>query len=188
MTYNDLLAANNILSGIPLTKGDKSLPTKAATEVILLQVAYQQKVTDFDKFMLSVLQKLKKEGFEERNQKYAAMKNVFERLSKYDVNSDMRPTEEEVNEARDTQATAADFEKELSELETAYQHAYSEKLKDDAGALSKMSTATYEALVDFIGLSGEMELEVGRSQPEKIKVQNQDFLKYICFHLVLGNE
>lgn len=188
MTYENLIAINNVLSCIPLTKEDKALSPKAATEIIFLQVAYQKKVADFDSFMFSVLQKLKKDGFDERSQKYAFMKNVFSRLAAPDDDGDVRPTDEDVEEAKKIQETADDFEKELAELEAVYQTAYNEKLKEDVGTLGKMPKSTYEELVDFIGLVGETEIEVGKAESKKIKVLNQVLLKYICFHLVFDNE
>ncbi len=199
MTYQDLFICNNLLSNIPSSFFGKTIPPKTFTEVLLLQVSYQNKAKVFDDFMQEVLKKLKKEGFDERAQKVQRMEDIDNRLKAHDdwkegdkdadgkdVPQPAKPSDEELKEADEIRETKADFDKELEELNTAYMDAYQKKSKEEVKELKLLSKETFESLVSFFGFTGNVDFTTANG--DKVSLSTQDFLKMIALNAVSLNE
>lgn len=195
MTYQDISFCNSLLSSIPLTIEGQPMPAKTSTDVILLQVAYQNKLKEFEDFMQEVLKKLKKDGFDERFQKNTRIEDINKRLKAHDewttgqtdadgkpVERPAKPSDEELKEVEDARTETEDFKAELDELNTAYQAAYGEKFNEEVKGMKKFSRETYENIVAFIGFTGEITINLVNREPAT--VSKQDFLRMVGFNLV----
>lgn len=195
MTYQEISFCNSVLASIPLVVDGVNMPPKTSTDVILLQVAYQNKVNEFDGFMQEVLKKLKKEGFDERLQKHNRLLEIDGRIKAHNeweegkadsegkpIERPAKPSDSEIEEAEKLRVDEDDFAKEMSELDTAYSAAYAEKINEEVKGMKKFSRDTYESIVSFIGFSGELTLNLANREP--ITVSKQDFLRMVGFNLV----
>lgn len=195
MTYQDILLCNSLLSSIPFTIDGKNMAAGTVTGVLLCQVAYQNKVKECDEFMQEVLKKLKKEGFDERNQRMQTMASTDKRMQEFndwkegDKDSDgnvkprpIKPTEEELKEADEIRKGKAAFDAELSELDKGYIAAYNEKMKEEVQMSKKLTKDIYEDIVKFIGFIGDIEISGNNGQP--LKVSREYFLRMVGLNLV----
>lgn len=195
MTYQEVSFCNSILASIPLVLHDVNMYAKTSTDVILLQVTYQQKMKEFDEFMQEVLKKLKKEGFDERLQNHNRFTEINGRIKAHDewkegqtdadgkpVERPAKPSDTEIEEAEKLRAGEDDFAKEMAELDAAYNAAYTEKINEEVKGMKKFSRETYESIVSFIGFQGELTVNMPNREP--ITVSKQDFLRMVGFNLV----
>lgn len=195
MTFQEVSFCNSLLGSIPLVLNDVNMYAKTSTDVILLQVTYQQKMKEFDEFMQEVLKKLKKEGFDERLQKHNRFTELDGRIKAHDewkegqTNADGKPVERpakpsdaEIEEADKLRADEEDFAKEMSELDAAYQEAYTKKINEEVKGMKKFSRETYESIISFIGFQGNMTLSFPNREP--FEVSRQEFLRMVGFNLV----
>lgn len=195
MTYQDVLFCNSLLSNIPFTLDGKSMSAATTTDVILCQVAYQNKVKEFDAFMQEVLKKIKKDGFDERNQKMQTMTAIDDRLKSYNdwkegdkdaegkaILRPTKPTDAELKEADEIRKDKAAFDEEMAELDRGYRDAYNAKLKEEVATPKKLSRSTYENIVTFVGFVGDMEITPMNGTP--IKTARESFLRMVGLNLV----
>lgn len=174
---------------------DVNMYAKTSTDVILLQVTYQQKMKEFDEFMQEVLKKLKKEGFDDRLQKHNRFTELDGRIKAHDewkegqTNADGKPVERpakpsdaEIEEADKLRADEEDFAKEMSELDAAYQEAYTKKINEEVKGMKKFSRETYESIISFIGFQGNLTLSFPNREP--LELSRQEFLRMVGFNLV----
>lgn len=191
MTYNDVFLRRNILINIPLVNNGVKLPKSTAASVMLLRVAYQQKVDEFIKIIEDVQKGFKKDGYEERARNVAEMRDIDEREKKAKSwkESDggerpKMPSKEELEKAENTRKTLVDFEEEQKELIEHTQEAQDKHSKDTVDM--KNCTLTKSELADIyevIGADGEMEYSVP-NQTDNFKVSCEWFLGMIATHLV----
>lgn len=175
MTYNDIFNRRNILVNIPLALDGNRLPKQTAASVMLLRVAYQNKVDEFVKFIQDVQRGLKKEGFDERAQAVAEMKGIDERRRKAEEwdgegEQPVMPSKEELERADKTRETLADFEAERRELEDATLEAQRKKAEEKVdmknGTLTRQELAD---IYDLLGAEGDIAYSVpGMSEPTTV--------------------
>lgn len=175
MTYNDIFNRRNILANIPLALDGNRLPKQTAASVMLLRVAYQNKVDEFVKFIQDVQRGLKKEGFDERAQSVAEMKGIDERRRKaeeWDGEGEQpaMPSKEELEKADKTRETLDDFEAERRELEDATLEAQRKKAEEKVdmknGTLTRQELAD---IYDLLGAEGDIAYSVpGMSEPTTV--------------------
>lgn len=191
MTYNDVFLRRNILLNIPLVFEGNKLPKSTAASVMLLRVAYQNKVDEFIKFLEETKKGFKKEGFDERAQAVSQMEEIDRRKKAADEwkegnegEKPTMPTTEELEKAEKTKETLEEFNKEKKELEEQIQEAQNKKaaetVKIENGSLSKAELAD---IYDMLGADGDIDYSVP-NQVEKVKVPKEWLLNMIATNLV----
>lgn len=196
MTYNDIFFRNRIVANIPLVFEGRKLPKSETASVMLIRVAYNNKVQEFEKDMEEVLKGLKKEGFDDRARAIADMEAVDSRIKTYkewkkdqkgeDGNPTQKPempSEEEIKKADETRSSKEDFEAEKKELEEAYLEARKRKSEEKVEIKNGMfSRSEYAEICDQIGCEGEIEVFGFTDVP--VKISREEFLSIIAVHLV----
>lgn len=158
MTYNDIFLRRNLLINIPLMQDGNKLPKGTAASVMLLRVAYQNKVDEFIKTIQDVQKALKKDGYDDRAQAVAEMRRTDAKQQAHDQwdgtgEQPAAPTEEELAKAEKTRADILpDFEAEKQELEEATQEAQTKKAAEKVEM--KNATLTRSELADLYELLG----------------------------------
>lgn len=189
MTYQELTYRNQLINTIPMSGCNKDIDANLAASIILLQVEYQHKVSEFETFMQDVLKGLKKEGFDDRLRKHQEMLNVDERQKAYDTwkeDSDEErptaPTDEERLSADEWRPNDPDFIEEFNELDKSYLTAYNKKLKEEVSCDIKLSREDFAKLVAHIGLEGTIAITALNGQ--KVEMSNTEFLKHIGYYFL----
>lgn len=176
MTYQELFFRKSILDAIPMKIGDKKLSTFAVSDVILLQVAYQVKIDEFNNAMQEVLKKLKKDGFDERFQK----KKLYDDLCNKEEST---LTNDEIKEKSEFEEISAAFNVEFNELQETYSDAYNKKLKEEIPEMNKLSNNTFNAIIDIMDFNEKTLLSVTFfSEPKE--TSQEELLSMIGYHLV----
>ena len=188
MKYNEVVANRNILVNIPLAFEGRRLPKETAASVMLLRVAYQQKVDEFVKTLDEVKKGLKKDGFDERARAVAEMEDVDKRkkASEEWVGEGERPampTDEELKKAEETRATLEDFGKEKKELEEALSEANRKKLEEDAGKMGKLTKDELADLYELLGSEGVFNFVLPGSDVP-MAVGREELLAWVAVNLV----
>lgn len=195
MTYQNVSFCNSLLAGIPFVINGVNMQAKTSTDVILLQVAYQNKMREFDEFMQEVLKKIKKDGFDERMQNHTLFTDIEKRLKAHNewkegqtdadgkkIERPAKPSDSELEDAEKFRANEADFAKELEELDDAYKAAYAEKVNEKVADMKKFSRESYENIVEFIGFVGEISVSFPNREP--VNMSKTEFLQLLGFNLV----
>lgn len=192
MTYNTIFQNNNILSNIPLAYEGRKLPKSTAASVMLLRVKYQQKCDEFIKTLQNVQNGLKKEGYEQRAQEVAQMKDVFSRKEKakqwkaeYGGEKPEMPSDEEIEKAEKTKSEILEaFEAEKKEIEEATHEAQEkESVKEVVFKDGKLSKEELADIYEMIGVEGQFNYTMPGTT-EGVKVSKEWFLNMIAFNLV----
>lgn len=174
MTYQDLFLHKSILDAIPMKMGDKKLATPAVSSVILLQVAYQTKIDEFNSTMQDVLMKLKKDGFDERMQKHSRYEELCGKTEAL--------TNDESKEKSELSQYELDFGTEFEELNYAYLDAYNKKINEEIPELKKLSQATFSAIIDIMNFDEKISL--ASANGKTIEIPQDSFLSMIGYNLV----
>lgn len=191
MTYSEMLFVSNIISNIPVGKEGYTFPDDLSASVFMLQAAYAKQEASMQDFMKDVFDKMKKEGFDDRNKDIQEMKETDEKMEKYNewLNGDRaekepeKPTDEQLEKAEKTRGTKEDFDEEYKELEKLYSEAYGKKMKEEAPKFtSYISRADYEKIVKALGTFGDIEIE--KANKEKQTIGKIDFLRIIAMYAV----
>ena len=196
MTYNDIFFSNRIVANIPLVFEGRKLPKSETASVMLIRVAYNNKVQEFEKDMEEVLKGLKKEGFDDRAHAIAEMESVDARMKaakewkKGQKGEDGKPVEkpempsdEELKKADETRATKEEFEAEKKELEEEYVTARQKRAEQKVEVKNGMfSRSEYAEICEVIGYEGEIEVSGFADVP--VKIPREEFLGMIAAHLV----
>lgn len=196
MTYNDIFFRNRIVANIPLVFEGRKLPKSETASVMLIRVAYNNKVQEFEKDMEEVLKGLKKEGFDDRAHAIAEMESVDARMKaakewkKGQKGEDGKPVEkpempsdEELKKADETRATKEEFETEKKELEEEYVTARQKRAEQKVEVKNGMfSRSEYAEICEVIGYEGEIEVSGFADVP--VKIPREEFLGMIAAHLV----
>lgn len=196
MTYNDIFFRNRIVANIPLVFEGRKLPKSETASVMLIRVAYNNKVQEFEKDMEEVLKGLKKEGFDDRAHAIADMESVDARMKaakewkKGQKGEDGKPVEkpempsdEELKKADETRATKEEFEAEKKELEEEYVTARQKRAEQKVEVKNGMfSRSEYAEICEVIGYEGEIEVSGFADVP--VKIPREEFLGMIAAHLV----
>nr|DAY59086.1 MAG TPA: hypothetical protein [Caudoviricetes sp.] len=196
MTYNDIFFRNRIVANIPLVFEGRKLPKSETASVMLIRVAYNNKVQEFEKDMEEVLKGLKKEGFDDRAHAIAEMESVDARMKaakewkKGQKGEDGKPVEkpempsdEELKKADETRATKEEFEAEKKELEEEYVTARQKRAEQKVEVKNGMfSRSEYAEICEVIGYEGEIEVSGFADVP--VKIPREEFLGMIAAHLV----
>lgn len=196
MTYNDIFFRNRIVANIPLVFEGRKLPKSETASVMLIRVAYNNKVQEFEKDMEEVLKGLKKEGFDDRAHAIAEMESVDARMKaakewkKGQKGEDGKPVEkpempsdEELKKADETRTTKEEFEAEKKELEEEYVTARQKRAEQKVEVKNGMfSRSEYAEICEVIGYEGEIEVSGFADVP--VKIPREEFLGMIAAHLV----
>lgn len=196
MTYNDIFFRNRIVANIPLVFEGRKLPKFETASVMLIRVAYNNKVQEFEKDMEEVLKGLKKEGFDDRAHAIAEMESIDARMKaakewkKGQKGEDGKPVEkpempsdEELKKADETRATKEEFEAEKKELEEEYVTARQKRAEQKVEVKNGMfSRSEYAEICEVIGYEGEIEVSGFADVP--VKIPREEFLGMIAAHLV----
>lgn len=196
MTYNDIFFRNRIVANIPLVFEGRKLPKSETASVMLIRVAYNNKVQEFEKDMEEVLKGLKKEGFDDRAHAIAEMESVDARMKaakewkKGQKGEDSKPVEkpempsdEELKKADETRTTKEEFEAEKKELEEEYVTARQKRAEQKVEVKNGMfSRSEYAEICEVIGYEGEIEVSGFADVP--VKIPREEFLGMIAAHLV----
>lgn len=196
MIYGDVFLKKAILRNIPIAFEGRKLGKAEVASVMLMRVAYEKKVEEFNKDMEEVLKGLKKEGFDDRAQAIAEMEKVDIRKKAAEewkegdkdengnpVEKLEMPTKEELKKAEETRKTKEDYDKELAELNENYYEARKKKLEESTTITNGTFTHNeYAEICELIGAEGTIEL-LGFAD-EAVKVAREEFLGMIATHLV----
>lgn len=196
MTYNDIFFRNRIVANIPLVFEGRKLPKSETASVMLIRVAYNNKVQEFEKDMEEVLKGLKKEGFDDRAHAIAEMESVDARMKAANewkkgqkgedgkpVEKPEMPSDEELKKADETRATKEEFEAEKKELEEEYVTARQKRAEQKVEVKNGMfSRSEYAEICEVIGYEGEIEVSGFADVP--VKIPREEFLGMIAAHLV----
>lgn len=196
MTYNDVFYRSNIVSNIPLAFEGRKLPKSETASVMLIRVAYANKMEEYNKDMQEVLKGLKKEGFDERSQAIAEMEMIDSRVKAAKewkkgmkdsngkpIEKPEMPTSEEIAKAEKTRETKDEYESERKELEEEYAEARTKKAEEKVTIKNAtFSKAEYAEICDLIGNEGEIEIRGFSDAP--MTIAKEQFLGMIAANLV----
>lgn len=163
MNYNGIYNCRNILLNIPLSFEGRRLSKETAANVMLLRVAYQNKLDEYFKTMQEVEKGLREEGYETREKEYLQMKS-----GEIDKDDDKMQSFEEEQKVL------------LDSLEEARKKKAEEQVEMKGGKLSKEDLAD---IYELIGCDGTfMYHDVGTGK--EIEMKREDFLSLIAYNLV----
>ena len=174
MTNQEMFLKRLTLLNIPLSLGDKELPSDLKAKIMLMRVSYDKGVKSFEDDMQQLVKEIKKEGYDERAQNIKRMKEI-------DGKEDA--TKEEKKEADEIRKTEEDFNKETEELNKAYSEAYQQKLQEDSEMKPKyLSFEGFTHIIDLIGTNGT--IEVKWNTPEPLNIPKEEFISLIATNLM----
>lgn len=197
MTYEEAFYKRVILANIPLVYEGRKLPKSETASVMLMRVAYNKIVDEFQEDMRKVEEDLKKEGFSERSQAIAEMEDIDRRKKAAEewkkgdkdangkpVEKPEMPTKEELEKAEKTRETKEEYDKELKELEDNLNEIRGRKLKEkvDKKGTYTFSRAEYAEICEVIGYEGDIEVVGFNEHPSK--TPRVELLSAIAFNLV----
>lgn len=197
MTYEEVFYKRVILANIPLVYEGRKLPKSETASVMLMRVACNKIVDEFQEDMRKVEEDLKKEGFSERSQAIAEMEDIdrrkkaAEEWKKGDKDANGKPiekpgmpTKEELEKAEKTRETKDEYDKELKELEDNLNEIRGRKLKEkvDKKGTYTFSRAEYAEICEVIGYEGDIEVVGFTEHPSK--TSRVEFLSAIASNLV----
>lgn len=166
MTYNEVFEKSSIIKNLPIAFEGRVLPKGLPAKVVMVRVQYDNLIEAFEKEMQEkVLKELKKEGFDERSQKFQEMEDIDKRKvaaetwKEGDVDSEGKavekpamPSEEELKKADEIRKGKKDFDKELSELNDEYRHARIAKGAEEVDMKERKFTMDeFSELIEMIG-------------------------------------
>lgn len=177
MTYSDLFFRKSILDAIPMKKGDKRLSTSAISDVILLRVTYQSQIDNFNNTMQAVLDKLKKDGFDERMRKHSRFEELCKKAEPL--------TDEELTEKSELERQEERFNAEFRELDSVYTESFNTKLKEDVPDIRGLSHDTFGAIIEIMDFDEKITLSLFNHNP--MEIPQSEFLSMVGYHLVEKN-
>lgn len=179
MTYNEAFNRSNILNNIPLSYEGRKLPKSTAASVMLLRVAYSQKVDEFVGCMEEVRKGLKKEGFDARAAAVERMRAAEEKLRKYESGEGgEKPSEKELEEAAKTRSTLDAFEQEKKELEESMAEANRKKAEESVEVKGSLSPGDLADIYEMLGVEGDIEVAVPGNKI--VKMDKSVFLQLVA--------
>ena len=162
MTYNDIYNYRNILQNIPLTFEGRRLSKETAANVMLLRVAYQNKLNEYFRTMYEVENGLKNDGYDERAKKYANMKE-----GKIEKNEESMKA----------------FEEEQAVLVDSINEARKRKAEEQVDMKNeKLTKQDLEDIYDLVGADGNFDYL--NTNGESVEMKREEFLSLIAYNLV----
>lgn len=163
MTYNDIYNHRNILQNIPLTFEGRRLSKETAANVMLLRVAYQNKLNEYFRTIQEAEKGLQEEGYEDRAEEYTQMKEgKIER-------------DDEKIKAFEEEKTAL-----LDSLNEIRKKKSEEQVEIKGGKLKKEDLAD---IYELIGANGNITYhDTGLNKD--VEISKEEFLSLIAYNLV----
>lgn len=170
ISYATAFEKNAIIKNIPLIFEGRKLPKGMSAKVVLVRVQYDKIIKQFEEDCQQVLKGLKKDGFDERAQKYQRFDEILSRKKAYDnwdlelkneegkeIEKPEMPTDEELKELEEGKEGRDEFENEQKELVFEYGKAREEKAKELVlFEEKKFSLDELDAIIELIGIDGEI--------------------------------
>lgn len=195
MKNKDILTRNRIASNIPLMIEGRKLSNEMQAKVMIMRVHYAKAAKQFADDMKEIFQGLKPEGFDEKSMSIMKMEEIDKRVKaaeewkEGDTDKDGKPVEkpsmpskEELEEADRARASKDEYEKQLAEINNAYNAAYMDKLEEDCGIGERIFTeGEFAELIGMMGIEGTMEITVDDNRQE---VSKESFISMIAAWLV----
>lgn len=185
MIWSELISRRNVLSNIPMSLDGRTLEKGTVANIILMKVAYDRKYDEFQKFMLDVLNGLKKDGYDDRAREYANAEETLNRKKAYDSWSGEGekpdcPTDEEIEKANDVVANSGDFKKEREELENSFVDAQEKKLKEEVKIqCAPLTKDDFAEICGVVGADGTIEVALPNSE-KPVLVPRQALLGWVA--------
>lgn len=188
MTYNDIFFQNQILVNIPTRLGERSLSAATATSLLLMRVAFQSKMEEYESICRMLLDDIKKDdkfsGFDEKAMAHEeaarilAMKKAHDEWSGAEDSRPACPSADEISKAETTMASSAEYEKVLSELTNAYGEARAKQAEVETNIeFSKLTRAELEDIVGVIGTQDALHVKTLNGEFDE---PSQSFLALIA--------
>lgn len=163
MNYNRVFAVNELLSVLPLSQEGRTLPQKTTVNLLLLKGAYSRRVAEFESRMQGALRELKADGRFQSFDALAAEVGKAERTGK-------EFPAERLEEFRQ-------MSQELTEL---YRATRIEAAREEIESPGSMTAEDYAAIVELIGVEGEMDFPRHDGETESRKVCRAALLENIA--------
>ena len=169
-TYNEIFLRNQILANIPTQRDGRKLSAGTATSLLLLRIAYQNKMEEYDGICRKALDDIKKDGkyagFDEKAQaqeeakRVLAMKKAYDEWKETDGERPACPSQEEIEKAEGAKAESAEFERMMTELTEAYGAARAKQAAVETGIeVNKLTRAELEDIVGVVGTDGDVRMK-----------------------------
>lgn len=187
-TYNAIFFENNILTNIPARLDGRILSAATATSLLLMRVAYQNKVEEFESICRKILDDLKKDekyaDFDKMAQAHEeavrilAARDAHEKWDGEEESRPARPSDEDIAKAETTMASSAEYEKVLSELTNAYGEARAKQAEVETTIeVNKLSRAELEDIVGMIAAADSVHIRIPNGEFDE---PSQSFLALIA--------
>ena len=152
MNYNRVFAVNELLSVVPLSHEGRTLPQRTTVNLLLLKGAYSRRVAEFESQMQGALRELKADS------RFQA----FDALAAEVGQSERAAIELQTERLEEYQRMS----KELTEL---YRATRIEAAREEIDSPGSMTAEDYAAVVELIGVEGEIELPRHGEDTEKLR-------------------
>lgn len=188
LTFNDIFIRNQILTNIPTEVNGQKLSASTTTSLLLLRIAYQKKVEEYEEICKKALEELKKDekfaSFDEKYSEIEKAKQVLARKKAYDEwdgdeeSKPSAPSEEEIRNAESVVDHTEAYDTMVRELSVAYNEVRTKQASVETSIGARNFTrAELEDLVSVIGPEENIAIKM---QQEEIEVKGIEFLSYIA--------
>lgn len=168
-TYDSIFKLSYLLGVIPNRHKGRSLKPSTSTSLLLMRVAVDAKIEEFEKKSQAALTKLKEDeefkDFDKEAARMEQMRGVFDRLKAHEEwegeeeKRPARPSDEEIEkaeEAKESEEKFNDMEAELTKRWNEARKALAQK--EVTLEMQKLTRAELEDIVEVIGTEGMIEL------------------------------
>lgn len=163
INYNRAFAVNELLSVLPLSQEGRTLPQKTTVNLLLLKGAYSRRVAEFESRMQGALRELKADSRFQAFDALAAEVGKAERTGK------------ELQAER-----LEEFRQMSQELTELYRATRIEAAREEIESPGSMTAEDYAAIVELIGVEGDMDLPRHDGETESRKVSRAALLENIA--------
>ncbi len=170
ITYKDLFFHNQVLVNIPTRNEERALKAGTATSLLLMRVAYQSKLEEYETLCRKMLDDIKKgekyAGFDAMTLAIEEARRVLARKKAYDEwagkaeERPVCPSEEELAKADEALAKSGEYEKMLDELTREYGAARDKQAEVETTIeVNKLTRAELEDIVGLIGVQDSVRIK-----------------------------
>lgn len=179
-TYNDIFLRNQILANIPNQMEERRLSAGTSTSLLLMRIAYQKKIDEFEETTRKALDEIKKEerfkDFDRMADEHSRMEDVFARKKAHDEwdgkgEQPAVPSDEELAKANETKEKEPEYRALLDELMKAYNEVRIKQAAIETTIeIQALSRAELEDIVGTIGTEGTISVSTPSGEAEELRM------------------
>lgn len=190
MKYYELLAKANLANQIPLYYGEAKLSADTAAEVVLLKVRFNSIKSKMQEILKEAIEKLKKEGFDERANSIDFMYRIDSTLKAIEeweegkldddgkpIKKPKSPSEEDIAKANEYRKLEKEYLEEVKELNEVYDKAANKQLFEDIEFSYGLSRQAWKDIYNMLGTEGKINFTYTNGKSKEIHIN--DFIQYL---------